>query len=1516
MAAPEEQAGKLAQFLSRYRKTGPAPILWVGAGASAAAGYPTLAKLAEILRQELSSTETDGYRLVDAYVAEFSSADLEKVLQQHLGAPRSAAPIHGAIARLAGAGVFPILFTTNYDRLLEDALGDEKIPHVVQSLQNNYVLQAMDEVQVLKMHGDLGSWVDVVLTTHSYRDFERSHPLLRNQLDQNLRTHPVVFVGCSMTDPRLLEWLGALPLEERSRLFASRAVLTEDEWNQLPGETRDLLASANVKPVLVPDHAAVTRLFQEVARRLAPLAACDLIFDLEPGDKEWTVVGPTPESPARKAPNPLKDKEVVALLLELRKVVSLAVPLDAPDAKATIAALDGLALRISEKLTPVLLSDAARQEVLRRINEVDHGRPKLVIRVPGRGPVADQALALPWELLAPAAGAFAVRDGRLDVVREAVMDGAPHLYEPTGPLTVAVTISAPEDQTRLDYEKESFRLQGALTSLGQRAAFSDLGGVEDFVEVVKGQRAAAVHFSGHGLPGELVFEDEQGFSQKVPIAELVLQLNFALPEAGAFPRLFFLASCHGATGVALAPAEVSAAAGTREVRGDLAAALGEGPSTAATLHRSGFVQVVGYFGPVGDELCTRAEETFYEALSQGDTTLQAAASARASLREPLKIDGQRIVYPLGWAQLVVYHRGPDHSLALAAEAGRKPLAQRYQRRTVEVSGLPVLETGFVGRRSLQHEIRRRVERKGIRLIVLQGLGGLGKTALASQLLSHTFAPKAEDQLILRGRGLDEEADPIATLRAQAEEHGKVHRLPHWEERLKRLREETPEPASGFAATIEALREDLPGLVLYIDNAESLQDGPTTGDPRAFGSWKPQAQGWWGEVERLSEAGLILVSTRYGWRGLKAESWIVVDPMSPADVLRMLDAFPSFEPLGRKDRERLASRVDGHPRTLEVLDRLVSESMDEQGPGFEVRDPWVDLIEPVLPKQSEEIRADLLLEELWERLTPSAREHAVQLGVLRRPAPRFVVDRVGSSTGELIRMGLLTRFREQVLSKEEVEWVDRWGLHSLVGSFVESKTSEAERRAAHFSAGVAYESWVKEPQARLSDQAEGIDHFHVVGEGDRAWPMVAKVVLWLREWARYQEALLLLGSCEAGGATGERLALALTLQAQMRRKLGDLSFELEQLLERALGLVSSEQSKGDILGEHGGLLVERGEYRDAEDLLRQAVEAKRKSVGVWHLEYGSVLHELAWALTSQGKYREAESLLVHSLEVKKKLLGEWDSSYGASLHHLAIVLSEQGKYEEAEGAIRKSLKVKEATLGAWHHEYASSLHELAHVLTRQGKHGEAENLLLQSLEITEKSLGIWHPSLCMTLMNLAGIFFVQGRAKDSELLLARALEIALRAFGPSHPEVAQILGNRAMMAAALGREEASEMARQALGIFVETLGNEHPMTQEYAAALEAAVAGSNSDTNAQIAFLAGQARDSAIAALRGETDRDALIARIGEVAEKATEGKEEGSSFADLALYLRAVVAILRGEPVPEVPPAYSEHMAAIVTARN
>ncbi len=124
----------LKRFLAKSAAPQPKPILWVGAGASAAAGYPTLWQLEEKIRAELPDTDKTGFELIDAYIEEWSPTDLENLLETHLGAPRKPAALHGSLARLAGAGVFAAVFTTNYDELIEDALKGEGVHFVPQVL--------------------------------------------------------------------------------------------------------------------------------------------------------------------------------------------------------------------------------------------------------------------------------------------------------------------------------------------------------------------------------------------------------------------------------------------------------------------------------------------------------------------------------------------------------------------------------------------------------------------------------------------------------------------------------------------------------------------------------------------------------------------------------------------------------------------------------------------------------------------------------------------------------------------------------------------------------------------------------------------------------------------------------------------------------------------------------------------------------------------------------------------------------------------------------------------------------------------------------------------------------------------------------------------------------------------------------------------------------------------------------------------------------------------------------------
>jgi SIR2-like domain len=819
---------------------------------------------------------------------------------------------------------------------------------VPQVLDQNYKLQARADVQVLKLHGSSTDWASVVLGGESYRRFRETYPLLDNQLDLNLRTHPILFVGCSMQDPRVLDWLRGLPEAERRGLFAGRVLITDRDWERIPEADRALLASANVKPVKVAGFGDIAAVLAAVAAKLAPLDPADLVFDLVPGETTWRMVGPTPESPPHDAPSPLKDRAFVADLVALREKACRPIYTGRPEAGTEESMLRAVARRLGARLTEVLLSDEGRAGVARRIHEnAVRSRARLTIRVAGGGEASDRALALPWELLMPEPSGFAVAQGDLDVVREAVMDGAPGLEAPTEPLALAVSIAAPEGAGALRYEDEAFRLYQSLAPLGHRVAFADLGDVEDLARTASGARATAVHFSGHGLPGQLVFEDEYGLPDVVTVGEVVKKLNVHLKQAGKagpFPRLFFLASCFGASGDPEHGHDHADGCRSEEDRhgAAVAEALGRGPSTAATLHRSGFVQVLGYFGPILDPLSTRAEEVFYGALGQGKTTLQAVAEARESLGKPIMLGDEEALLPFAWTQLALYHRGPDLPLARVVEGKAAPLPARFRRAEVQVSGLPVLRHGFIGRRSLQHVVRRKVVKEGQRLIVLQGLGGLGKTALASHLVTEVLAEDPADVLILPCENLDPRTqDPASMMWQWAEDHGRVHGLAGWEAAAKALREKDPAPEAGFEATVRRLREARPRLVVYADNLETLQDGPKNEDPKALGELLPNVVGCWEALERLARDGVVLVSTRYRWKGLDPAALVPIEPMREADVWRMIETFEYLSRMPYKEQGRVARMADGHPRTVEYLVLAGSDS-------FCPTSPYSTRVSPVYP----------------------------------------------------------------------------------------------------------------------------------------------------------------------------------------------------------------------------------------------------------------------------------------------------------------------------------------------------------------------------------------------------------------------------------------------------------------------------------------------------------------------------------------------------------------------------------------
>ena len=582
------------------------PLLWVGAGTSVAAGLPSSGALVDAMIADCLAEDPDaeGWRglsvldVSDRFIEARSKGRLDELLQENIGrASPMLTPVLRVIARLARQGRFAAIVTTNYDDMIERALRESDTPYFTRGPDANEAMRGTGEVELIKLHGSMAAWNRVVLSGRAYQDFAGRYPYWTSELDVLLRRHPVLFVGCSLQDPRILSWLADMPDAWLGSLQPWRALLTRKAWDEAQrsrfpgGEASGALARSALRPFILEDHDHLNRLFGDLPLPREPDEP--LALTIQVGADGWQVTAPGMGT--WSATDPAAEPTFGEELRRLRTLDFQALPTDAsgaltPRAAQAAAAIRTLAADLGGRLTAALLPAPQRAALAQAIAACPAGAPLLLaVRVAAdadRALAADQALALPWELLV-LDGRFPVEDGRLDVVREAVVPDLPGLTPPTQALGVVVTIAAPVGATSLDYEGESYRLWLAMGADAARLRFTHTGTVREAVRAIARHKPAVFHFTGHGEPGALLFETETALPDPVAVGQLVRELG----TAGHLPRLAFLASCFTAS------TERREHPADGERLADSAAFGDATPSTAAAMHRAGFPRCWPTSGP-------------------------------------------------------------------------------------------------------------------------------------------------------------------------------------------------------------------------------------------------------------------------------------------------------------------------------------------------------------------------------------------------------------------------------------------------------------------------------------------------------------------------------------------------------------------------------------------------------------------------------------------------------------------------------------------------------------------------------------------------------------------------------------------------------------------------------------------------------------------------------------------------------------------------------------------------------
>jgi len=188
---------------------------------------------------------------------------------------------------------------------------------------------------------------------------------------------------------------------------------------------------------------------------------------------------------------------------------------------------------------------------------------------------------------------------------------------------------------------------------------------------------------------------------------------------------------------------------------------------------------------------------------------------------------------------------------------------------------------------------------------------------------------------------------------------------------------------------------------------------------------------------------------------------------------------------------------------------------------------------------------------------------------------------------------------------------------------------------------------------------------------------------------------------------------------------------------------------------GQLAYMQGNYREAAHDFQVAVEQAEKCQN-FDVRLACTLNNLAVVYTKRGQYLEAEQLLKRALGLWKNVYGNDHIRVGDTLYNIGLVADTQASPLEAEPQRRKALWIYQQGLSPEQPEPASPLLCLAYSFYRQVNDKDAELVINQVKPLFENLPGGVHPYLAICAQAQAAIEERRGHRQEAEENLKSAI----------------------------------------------------------------------------------------------------------------------------------------------------------------
>ena len=566
-------------------------------------------------------------------------------------------------------------------------------------------------------------------------------------------------------------------------------------------------------------------------------------------------------------------------------------------------------LRLGQALGNQFLTGAVGELLEAELADADRQNAALqvALEVTGERGLRD----LPWETMClPGRNEPLILHSRTHLYHFVPGLGSTPAMSIPGPLRILAVIASPESGAGepLDYEAELDRLLFAVDPARQERAqvrVLEWGSAAAIHAALNEDRYHILHISCQVSEEKVILETEDGLPD--PVAALRFASDVLVSDQGV--PLIVLGGC---------------ASPLRRGEDPVGGAL---PRVARELLAHGVPAVMTMASDGDDRDTIRLASSFYRSLASRQNApdpLAALSEARRALYRDTTTASPGSAEPrlAGWWLPSLYLRtqpGPlfDRSAA-ADDIGRAtPPRPRVGPDT----------ENFVGRRTDLRKLLR-VLRGHEPAAIIYGIGGMGKTSLASQLVR---ALEDENDLVLSIRG---QTTPTEILRRLGKKLRVVCLSRQLDDShpLSRVARELHEPQRDWGDQLMLVEElILPSVrvLLVLDEAEQNmrgadQSGVTGATPSELTD--PELAAFIDRWTSLSTNARLLVTSRYpitlASRVLDRITTHHLGPLSRAETRKLMWRLPGLDALEPADRDRAYVDVGGHPRALEYVDSLL------------------------------------------------------------------------------------------------------------------------------------------------------------------------------------------------------------------------------------------------------------------------------------------------------------------------------------------------------------------------------------------------------------------------------------------------------------------------------------------------------------------------------------------------------------------------------------------------------------------